>query len=107
MDDQMESDTSYDSQVVPVQLFCNLCYEQSMSEKSMTSLIESSTELLWGNCETDISEGETIFTSFDLHVSPDSRSDESDGPVSPTFTSSPKVHKVLICFVYVVFSVIH
>ena len=74
-----------------------------MSEKLMTSLIESSTKLLWEHGETDISQAETIFTSFDLHLSTDSSSDESDGPVSPTFTSSPKVHKVLICFVHVIF----
>ena len=105
MDDELKSDTSYGTQVIPrpVQLFCNLCCEESMSKKSMTSLNESSTELLWEHGETDVSQAETIFTLFDLHISTESSSDESDGPVSPTFTSSPKVHKVLICFVHVIF----
>ena len=58
MDDELKSDTSYDTQVIPrpVQLFCNLCYEESMSEKSMTSFIENSTELLWEHGETDVSQ---------------------------------------------------
>ena len=48
MDDELKSDTSYDTQVIPrpVQLFCNLCYEENMSEKLMTLLIENSTEML-------------------------------------------------------------
>ena len=82
MDEEIKSDTSFESQVIPrpVKLYQNLCYEESMSQKSMSSLIESSSELLWQNCETDISQEETIFTSFDLHVSADSTCDESDGP---------------------------
>ena len=72
-----------------------------MSDKSMSSLIDSSGELLWENHESNISHAETIFTSFDLHISTDSSIDKSDGPVSPTFTSSPKFKKVLICFVHI------
>ena len=95
MDDDVKSDTSYDMQVIPtpVQLFCNFHYEESLHEQSMTSLIDSSTELFWQHGETDMSQVETIFSSFDLHISTDSSTGESDGPVSPTFTSSPKVKK--------------
>ena len=101
MDDDVKLDTSYETQVLPqpVKLFHNLCYEQSMSDKSMTELFDSSSELLWQCAETDVLQEETIFPSFDLHISTDSSIDESDGPVSPTFTSSPKAKKVLICFV--------
>ena len=101
MDDDVKSDTSYETQVLPqpVKLFCNLCYEQSMSDKSMTELFDSSSKLLWQHAETDVSQEKTIFSSFDLHISTDSGNDESDRLVSPTFTSSHKVKKVLICFV--------
>ena len=96
----MKFNTVYETQV---KLFHNLHYEEILHEPSMTSLIDSSTELFWQHGETDMSQAKTIFSSFDLHTSTDSITDESDGPVSPTFTSSPKVKKVLICFVYVMY----
>ena len=106
MDDDVKSNTSYDMQVIstPVQLFRNLHYEESLHEQSMTSLIDSSTGLFWQHGNTDVSQVETIFSSFDLHIRTDSRTDESDGSVSPIFTSSPKVKKVLTCFHYVTYS---
>ena len=63
MDEDVKSDTSYDTQVLPwpVKLFYNLCYEQMMCDKSMTELIDSSRKLLWQNAESDVSQEETIF----------------------------------------------
>ena len=105
MDGEVKSDTSYDMQVIPrpVKLFHNLSYEDSLHEQLMTSLIDGSTELFWQHGETNVSQAETIFSSFDLHISTDSTTDGSDGPVFPTFTSSPQVKKVLIYFVYVTY----
>ena len=68
MDNEVKSDTLYGTQVIPrpVKLFHNLHYEEN-NEQSMTSLIDSSTELLWQLGETDVLLAETIFSSFDLH----------------------------------------
>ena len=63
MDNELKSDTLYDMQVIPtpVKLFHNFHYEESLHEQSMTSLIDSSTELFWQHGEREVSQAEIIF----------------------------------------------